>query len=194
MFFNRIMNPLTTIEQTELTKCEEVIDRTKGAFLECGIALASIRDKKLYRRDFRTFDAYCQDRWGWQRMHAHRLIEAAKVVEDLPQNVSRGIQNERQARALAKVPKEQRVEVIKAVTESGPITSERITETARKFKDPLDHLQQPVEYHPDDDDSDNLFHLKNKWRKTSNRDREAFLAWIQTDQAQRRRRSAKVAR
>lgn len=47
---------------------------------DVGVALLEIRDKRLYREEFRTFETYCSTRWGWQRAHAYRMIDAAKVA------------------------------------------------------------------------------------------------------------------
>ena len=47
--------------------------------MEVGLALAEIRDLRLYRREYSGFAEYCREKWGWTRQHAYRLIEAAPV-------------------------------------------------------------------------------------------------------------------
>lgn len=67
-----------------------------------GNALKEIRDDKLYRSSHGTFAAYVGDRFGFEKRHAYRLIDAS----DVARNVSHGAQivSERQAREVAKAP------------------------------------------------------------------------------------------
>jgi hypothetical protein len=104
---------LSTTERGALRDCEAVIERGVKTFVEVGQALLRIRDERLYRVDYKTFEEYCRDRWGWNRRYANRQIEAAGVVENLtPMGVTPEIlgpmgpipQNERQARELAPLP------------------------------------------------------------------------------------------
>jgi hypothetical protein len=86
---------LTTTETTRLGELEETIERGLQTFLEVGLALTEIRESKLYRVDFDTFEAYCKGRWGFTRRRANQLVEAARVGTMVP------VENERQARELA---------------------------------------------------------------------------------------------
>ena len=90
---------------------------------QVGNALLAIRDKRLYRQDFGTFEEYCQERWGMERRHAYRLMDAAQAVE----NVSLGTQilptSERQARPLTKLEPELQ-----------PVAWQRAVETAPNGK------------------------------------------------------------
>ena len=118
-------------EQTELARLESVIERGKETFIEVGTALCRIRDARLYRATNGSFQCYCEARWNFSRVQAHRLIEAANVVALLPIGNTSQITNEAQARALARVPEELRVEVLEAAVKSGkPITAKTITESS----------------------------------------------------------------
>lgn len=75
-----IIDTLTEDEAARLRVKERAIER--GAD-EVAKALASIRDERLYRADFPTFEAYCRERWGMSRTHADRQIVAAEVAEAL---------------------------------------------------------------------------------------------------------------
>jgi len=44
-----------------------------------------IRDNRLYRSDYATFEEYCRERWGWSRSYIHRQIAAAEISNLLPQ-------------------------------------------------------------------------------------------------------------
>jgi hypothetical protein len=109
---------------------ERTIEAGQQTFVEVGLALTEIRDSKLYRADFETFDQYCQKRWGWSQKRASHLIIASEVVKMLPVKDSTIVENEGQARQLAKVPAEKRVEVLRVAKESGPVTAKTIHEAA----------------------------------------------------------------
>lgn len=66
-----------------LEACEEVIERGLGTFVEVGNALLTIRDGKLYRAEYDTFEGYCIDRWNLSRKRAYDLTNAAEVVAAL---------------------------------------------------------------------------------------------------------------
>lgn len=87
-----------------LAECEKVIERGLNTFVEVGNAIREIRDERLYRESFATFEEYCQTKWGWSRVHAHRHIEAANTAELLP--IGNRPANEAQARELAPLAKE----------------------------------------------------------------------------------------
>ena len=85
-----------------------------------GNALLTIRDKRLYRDEFGTFETYCRERWGFTRMRASQMIAAAEVVA----NVNHGLQllptNERQIRPLTSLEPEQQREAWARAVETAP--------------------------------------------------------------------------
>jgi len=98
-----------------------------------GEALLEIREQKLYRADYETFDEFCESEYGFKRAHAYRLIEFADVKASVQMSpIGDKLVRESQARALAPVPEEKRVEVLtEAAKAPGPVTAKRITEAAR---------------------------------------------------------------
>ena len=80
-----------TVEVVELEELseEEVRDRihlerkVERAFYEGGKALQELRDRRLYRSTHKTFQEYCYERFGFERRHPYRLIDAASVVDNL---------------------------------------------------------------------------------------------------------------
>ena len=98
---------LTDAEALELSSLEAKVERSLKAFWEIGQALRQIRDRRLYRQDFSTFEDYCTNRWEMSRRWAYQLIEAATVYE----NVRHGAQilpaNERQVRPLTALPSQE---------------------------------------------------------------------------------------
>ena len=115
--------PVDPDTEAELAEHEATIaDSLTNAFVRAGNALQIILDKKLYKNQFDSFDAYVQSRWGWQRAHAYRLIQAAQIVgglspigDTLPMPTS-----ESQLRPLSRLDGEmQRLVWLKAVDNAG---------------------------------------------------------------------------
>ena len=112
-------------ESARLEELEKTISRGKKTFVEVGMALAEIRDLRLYKREYGGFEEYCREKWGWKRAHAYRLIDAAEVVKVSP--IGDKIQSESQARALGKIPAGQRAAVVQAIIDDGkPVTAAEI--------------------------------------------------------------------
>lgn len=68
--------PLNRREQEQLSACESSIDSLRIAFWAAGRALQIVRDGRLYRARYATFDDYVEQRWDMQRSYAHKLIRA----------------------------------------------------------------------------------------------------------------------
>ncbi len=54
---------LSSDEKLTLNAYEEIIEKGLKTFIEVGNALFEIKNNKLYRESFTTFEAYCKDRW-----------------------------------------------------------------------------------------------------------------------------------
>jgi hypothetical protein len=77
------VSDLTTTEALLLDTCERHIGAARGSFIATGEALTTIRDRRLYRADYTTFEAYVVGRFGMSRRHAYRCIDATKVYFEL---------------------------------------------------------------------------------------------------------------
>lgn len=84
-----------------LDDLEEVIERGLATFVEVGEALKAIRDSRLYRQSFDTFEEYCQGRWGLARNRAYQLMEAAEVSSTVSKILDTAPSRESHAAALA---------------------------------------------------------------------------------------------
>ncbi len=82
---------LSSDQQSELTTQERVIDRWQRGSLEAGKALLKIRDARLYRDKYSTFEDYCHQRWGFGRSYGHRLVQAAEVVQSITREDENGV-------------------------------------------------------------------------------------------------------
>lgn len=128
---------LTPIEQTELEQHEATIERGLKTFYDVGTALLAIREKRLYKAEYNTFEDYCQTKWQLDRVYAYRLMSAAQVANNLlPMgNIP---ENERQARPLTELePDEQRIvwEVVQQTAPAGKVTAAHVKSVANVFKD-----------------------------------------------------------
>ncbi len=109
-----VLEELTPDEERERHRLEIKIDR---AISESWLALKQLRDRRLYRSTHKTFDEYALERFGYNRAHAYRLINAAVVLEnlsltqiesDLSPNWRQKLPiSESQCRELAKLPSKQ---------------------------------------------------------------------------------------
>ena len=96
---------LTTREHSQLVRAERTIAKGLKSFWEVGMALKDIRDQRLYRQRYGTFEEYCADRWDLSRPRAYQLCAASEVVADLSTNVDtqRLPESEAQARPLSRL-------------------------------------------------------------------------------------------
>jgi hypothetical protein len=95
-----------TLTDLGITKRESVEAQVLAAlsqetFVEVGLALLEIRDRRLYRLTHSSFATYCEERWQFSETYGTRLIQAAEVVQALP--IGKGPFTESQARELARV-------------------------------------------------------------------------------------------
>jgi len=127
-----IEEALSSVEAKRLAELERDIEAGQQAFIKTGTALAEIRDARLYRPRFKTFEYYCQKKWGFHRDYAYKLIEAAAVSREMS-TVEYILPSERVARELAKLPRDQRKEIFKSAL--AKTTSEGRTLTAKDISD-----------------------------------------------------------
>lgn len=120
------MSELTTTESQKLEQLENVIEQGLQTFVEVGNALMGIREDRLYRQEFDTFEEYCKTRWQLERRRAYQLMGAASVVENLSTMVDNGedVKNfshrESHVSPLANLEPEQQVEVWQEAVETAP--------------------------------------------------------------------------
>lgn len=141
------MDAITIPEGQRLDQLEKQISAGIQTFNEVGSALMEIRDARLYRSEFKTFENYCREKWGMSRSRAHRLIEASSVVEMLP--IGNTPTTESQVRPLTTLPPNKQTEAWgKAVETAGGGQP-----TAKQVEAAVDEIQLPkrerISYKPD---------------------------------------------
>ncbi|MEJ7871290.1 MAG: site-specific DNA-methyltransferase [Rubrobacteraceae bacterium] len=115
------------LDRRRLVELEGVIGRGLRTFIEVGGAIREIRDSRLYKEQYKTFEDYCRERWGWSRSYAHRQIEAADTVELLP--IGNRPENEAQARELAPLLRADEREALDVYRELREEHGDRVTAT-----------------------------------------------------------------
>ncbi len=109
-----------------LAKLEQIIAAGRQTFVDVGSALLEIRDLELYKPQYRSFEAYCIEKWGFAHSQAYRLMDAATIAADLSPN-GEMILKESHARALARVPKEQRTAVLHTASRKAKAAGRQLT-------------------------------------------------------------------
>ncbi len=124
---------LVESEHSELLQHEQVIEHGLRTFVDVGNALLAIRDKRLYRQDFGTFEEYCGERWGFSSTHAKRLVDSAIIAQNLEPFGAKYF-SESHLRPLKNLQPEQQREVYQKAVETAPngkVTAAHVEATVR---------------------------------------------------------------
>jgi ParB family chromosome partitioning protein len=130
------MEILNIEESHELERCEVVIKQGLNTFIEVGEALFIIRDKRLYRREFNTFEDYCQQKWALSKPYVNRIIAASQTFTNLAPIGVILPNTESQVRPLTSLEPEIQKEVWKEVIETHGknITAAKVQEIVEHWK------------------------------------------------------------
>jgi hypothetical protein len=93
-----------------LKKIEKRIEANqKAAWYENNLLLLKIRNEKIYKKKYKTFEEYLESRWGYKETHGYRLMRSAELLQlmttqNLSQTEEKGQvllpKNEKQTRVL----------------------------------------------------------------------------------------------
>ena len=121
-FVDTLDLPFTADERAALCTKEQTIRVGLRTFLEVGEALAFIRDQRLYREEFSTFEDYCKTKWNITARRSRQLIDAHDVVAALPMGTTVPT-NEAQARQLVGLTPTEAASVMEKAAENKVITA-----------------------------------------------------------------------
>ncbi len=110
----RKLTELSVVEQSELSRLESIIEKNLKSFYEVGKALTEIRDQRLYREKYETFQEYCKSQWDISRPRAYQIIKAVEVQNDLSTVVDK-LLPERILRPLTSLSPDKRIEIVQKV-------------------------------------------------------------------------------
>lgn len=143
-------------ESQRLLELEGIVAQGLDTFVQIGEALLEIRDSRLYRVGYRTFEDYCKTKWRMSKSFAFRKIAAIEVVKNLSPIGDKVPENESQVRPLTKLTREKQVEAwSKAVEKAGgkQPTAKQVKAAVDKVKSgemSLDEAKAALPKEPDD--------------------------------------------
>lgn len=139
---------LRSSDVAKLARCEAVIESGLRTFVEVGEALMEIRDSRLYRDGFGTFEDYCQERWSLKRQRAYEIMDAAAVVSEISDTPP-----DREAHAAALAPLRDEPEKLReawaeaqqrADTNGHKVTAQAVREVVAEIK-PRPSASRPLD-------------------------------------------------
>lgn len=137
---------LSEVEMRERDGYESTIRNGWNTFLEVGRALSRIRQKRLYRDHYGTFEEYCRQKWDFSKTHANRLIEAAAVA-DILTPIGVKVTSESHVRALVWLPPQKILAAWKEAEKlagDGEVTAKIVRQAVEEFKDDFTPNSRPA--------------------------------------------------
>src|SRR5690606_3430503 len=74
---------LSRRRRTKLVQLEDVIATAQRWRVKAAKALVEIRDRKLYRIEYPSFERYAQEKWGYERAYLYQLCQWGETVQNL---------------------------------------------------------------------------------------------------------------
>jgi len=125
-----LKSELTEEEKIKLWHYEVAIeagfDEADRGLSKAWRAFQMIRDNRLYRENYATFEEYCQERWDKGRRYVNQLINAGETQDYLRSLGATAPRNERQLRPLTSLTRDQQqaaVEAVDALVEGGSLNT-----------------------------------------------------------------------
>lgn len=82
---------LSHSDRRDFVRLDKAVRRGAAAFLECGLALAAIHDRKLWKAGTHaTWESYVREVFGMSKPHAHRLVMAARITSVISKSLPNG--------------------------------------------------------------------------------------------------------
>lgn len=124
---------LTAAERAEFAQDEKTLTAHLRSFWLCGEALRNIRDKTLYREQYKTYEEYCQKRWDFTSSRARQLVNGIMLATEIQSVTEVTLQNEQQARAANSLPPSVRAAAVAAAAAAGKVTAAAIKQEGEKL-------------------------------------------------------------
>jgi N6-adenosine-specific RNA methylase IME4 len=88
-----------------LRELEDIVEKGLATFVDVGMALLTIRDKRLYKEQgYSNFESYLDEKWGLGRRYAYYQMTAGYITSELMRtNVHTLPKHEGQVRPLARL-------------------------------------------------------------------------------------------
>lgn len=132
---------LSVAERAALLECEGIIRQGRAVFVHVGQALSRIRDSRLYRERYSTFEEYCLAEWEISDRFARNLRSASDVVHVLEEKKFAALPaTESQARPITKLPREEWAPAWEEVLGTAPNGRITASHVAAVVQDRLERL------------------------------------------------------
>jgi hypothetical protein len=131
-----ISDLLSPEEREEYFRMLHIIRTGISSWVEAGKALTIIRDKRLYREKYDTFELFCKEEFRMSKSYANRLITGRQTIEDMALSgfSTENPPTERVARELSKATnKTQAWEMAKKMSGNGKPTSSVVKKAVSSF-------------------------------------------------------------
>ena len=143
--YSQLSLALSFEEAQRLEACETTIARGLHTFVEVGNALAEVRDGKLYRETYKTFEDYCRNKWGMVASRARQLMAAAEIVTGIESvtNVTLLPATESQTRPLARLEPDAQIAAWQEAVETAPngkVTAAHVAEVVERRNGAAPHV------------------------------------------------------
>ena len=80
--------PLSAAEIKDFKRLDQAVKKGLAAFIECGIALKEIRDRKLWKAGkHKTWEDYCIGVAGLSKSYALRIVKGAEIAKELTEKL-----------------------------------------------------------------------------------------------------------
>lgn len=134
-----VTKPLTASEKLEYALCKKTIQQHIKHTFETGMALAKIKEKRLYREEFPNWLAFCTAVQDVSARYAEYLIRSVKIRDEIKKpKLKAMVTSETQTRALADFPEKLRQPILAQLkkTNTEP-TPENITKVGTQLEEPI---------------------------------------------------------
>ena len=171
---------ITLEESKRLVQLEDVVRRGLSNFNEVGEALSEIRDSRLYRLEYKSFDDYCREKWGISRVQAHRLTVASEIASALP--IGNKPTAESQVRPLVRLQPEDRNSAWQEASANGTPTAKEVEAVVERRIRPITHTfteEEEAAASSAESDSERLWLAKSHFKKLNKKERAIFIKWAQ---------------
>jgi hypothetical protein len=122
-------------ELSKLTQLEDVLATAQRWQVEAAKALVEIRDKKLYRAEYSSFEKYAQGRWSYEKTYLYFLCQWGETVENLSTIVETIPTRGSHARPLYGLsPKDQRRAWKSVLKETDEPTARDVEKVAKEYR------------------------------------------------------------
>jgi hypothetical protein len=135
------------METSLATRLEEAEKQIAAGAEQTRAGLLEVRNNRLYRDKYPSFEEYCLKRWGMSRARGYQLLQAAEVIAEVKMDkeclTMVDTLPDRTAVELGKAPKGERAEVWKEAVATAPQKNGKPKVTAKHVEKVVASRKQP---------------------------------------------------